>query len=924
MKARTSPPAAVSSVLLAAALAAALVALLPAPGAAQFPLPSGHPRIFFTPASFAAIADRCKVGGTHRTYYTRMKAFADARIGMGQYNVDYAPNYALVYRIHKAWNQSGYQGGGFQEDTYAQAAKNAVLNGGAWEQNEIGAMAAITADWVWDRLTPAEIAQIAGYYGAPNPIVVDDDTWRAGHSFGVVTQTMRSILFTGAGVNDAGYAAEYAAILGYLQGIYAPAMELQGGVGTSGPHYDNESQFLRSWCFEAMRSASGVDPWPLCQKWASEFGKWNVFARNPMLGSVELQQDALPFNSPTDSPWNSVLLALRGRDPYAQYVSDEFTQDSQSWEQSDYRLRVLWAYVLWYDPTLAAANLASAPLAARLGAGGADHIYMRSSWTDPNPLTACFEAGKYYYGHQHVDAGSFLLSRKGYLVLDSGGYYTYASSNGEDYSSSYYQRSIAHNVVHVYDQTETFWENWNSNIQIVNDGGQHVPPSDPIYNDVLTLPEFSTGEILRYEGAGTYTYAQANLAPAYNSARLMQRYGKPPYTNKITAYTREFIYLRPDVFVVIDRVRAKSASLSKVWNLHVAGDPVVSGTGVQRMGDATAGIWDYAGAEVAKVTDPSTSFSRGSLFVKSLMPKQRIMRKIGGRNRDASGFAYWVGGFDGSGRYDPTRGANHYWGSWNPGREDLEESIWAAPIGWGRIEVEPAVQAVEDIFLHVLYPCDESVGSMPDTRLVESPNVVGAEVVNRRIVLFGRTETANLDSMSYSVQPNDTAAVHTITDLTPGATYRVYKAGTTYTIRKSTFPAPPGATEIVTPPPVATPAGVIEFASVGGSFLIRVTNVTVEPQAPSLAVTIRWQTDRASDSQVEFGTTTSYGQLSDLDPALVTSHAVTIASPAIANDQTYQFRAVSRAPGGYSGTSSNGQFRVDVVPPSRVSDLLVR
>ncbi len=911
------------SLLLASLLFGLLVR---APAHAQYALPSSHPRIFFTPVSFPAIADRCKTGGTHRAYYQAMLTSADSRIANGEYLSFDLPNYALVYRIHRHWNQTGYPGGPYEENKYWQAVRAAILNQGNWELNELGMQSAIAADWIWEKLTAAEVSQIAAYYGGPDPTTYLPQTWRDGTSMGIGTRTLRSTLFVGAGVNDAGYASEYQGILTYVNGSFALALQLQGGVGANGPMYENDFLYQppRSWAIEAMRVASGVDPWPLCQKWASEYGKWDVYSTNPITGGMELQQDSKALQYSHDSPWNAVLLATRGQDRFGQSQVKDWWQSSQAWELVDYRRRALWCYVLWYDPNLPGYDAATEPLSARLAAGGMDQIYMRSSWTDPNYTLAGFGAGKYFYGHQHMSAGSFLISRKGYLALDSGIYAQYASSTGADHAVNYFTRSIAHNVVHIYDSAEKFWAPWDYNVPLVNDGGQCPPPTDPDYNDVLTLPEFSPGQMLRYGATSSYAYGQANLAGAYNSSRLMQRYNKPAYTNKIASYTREFVYLRPDFFVVIDRVNAKSAGLSKVWNLHVSGNPTINGTGVQTAGTATAGIWEHTGADQARVTDPSPAFGGGTLFVKSLMPKQRLIRKVGGDNRSPSGYAYWVGGINAQNRYDPTLGSNHHFGNWNPGSEGDEDNIPWTPLGWGRVEVQPTVDSAFDIFLHVLYPSDQSVQSMPETRLLESPNTVGAEIVNRRVVVFGRTETSNLDSLSYTLAANDTMGSHMVVNLTPGATYRVYKAGATYFVRKAALPGPPGALEIVAPPPAATQDGVLEFLLSGGALAIQVSNVVVQNKAQALGVEISWTTDRPSDSQVEFGTTTAYGQSSPLLPALVTSHAVTLSSPAISNDLTYQFRAVSQAPGGYFGASSNLQLSGDWIAPARVNDLLIR
>jgi hypothetical protein len=908
--------------VFAASRVALLVILVSGLGAAraeaQYTVPSGHPRIFFNNSTIGAIADRCKVGGTHRQFYQALITFSDGSINNGNYGSDRIPNYALVYKIHRQWNQTGYNGGGFEENKYWQAARNGVLASGNWSQNEGGAQTALAADWIWEKLTPSEITSIASYYGTPASSVGDGDTWRMGKLLSVATHVMRSALFAGSGVADAAYNAEYQSAMAYLQNTYAPAFGLSGA-GMLGPHYENDGQYLRGFVFETMRTTTGVDPWPLCQKWASEHGKWNIYGKTPLINEVVLQEDAEAFVYGTETPLTTTVMALRSQDAFAQRITVDNWTASQGWQPTDYRKRWLWCLVLWYDNNLPPADLASSPLSVRIGAGGVENVYMRSSWTDPSYTLATFQCGKYFYGHMHQDVGAFQIIRKGFLALDSGGYYQYQAQNGDDYAQNYYRRSVAHNVMHVYDKDETFWAAWNSNLQLANDGGQHVAPSNPTYQDLLNLPEFSTGQMLRYESSSSYTYSQANCAPAYNSARIAQRYGKPPYTNKITNYTREFVYLRPNFFVVIDRISTKNANLSKVWNLHVAGNPQVTGTGVQLAGGATAGIWKYDGAEIAKVTDGTPQFSGGSLFVKSLMPKQRTMRKIGGENRSSSGYAYWVGGITAANKYDPTLGENHYWGAWTgSGRE---ENMWATPIGWGRIEVEPTVPAVTDVFLHVLYPADQSVSQMPATKLLESPNAVGAEIVNDRVILFGRTETAALDSVTYTVDIATLSATHMIADLTPGSTYRVYRNASTFYVRRQGLPAPAGATELVTPPPVATPGGIIEFTSAGGSSQIVVSNVAwTKAPNPPLSITITWTTNVASDSQVEYGTTPSYGLLSPLLAPLVTSHSVTLAEPAIQNDVLYNFRVISRAPGGLVGFSGNGQFQGDVVSPGRITD----
>lgn len=74
----------------------------------------------------------------------------------------------------------------------------------------------------------------------------------------------------------------------------------------------------------------------------------------------------------------------------------------------------------------------------------------------------------------------------------------------------------------------------------------------------------------------------------------------------------------------------------------------------------------------------------------------------------------------------------------------------------------------------------------------------------------------------------------------------------------------------------------------------------------SSSATITWQTAVASTSQVEYGTTTSYGTTSALDSSLVTSHSVNLTG--LSSGTTYQFRVLSRDSSNNLTTSANYSF----------------
>ena len=68
-------------------------------------------------------------------------------------------------------------------------------------------------------------------------------------------------------------------------------------------------------------------------------------------------------------------------------------------------------------------------------------------------------------------------------------------------------------------------------------------------------------------------------------------------------------------------------------------------------------------------------------------------------------------------------------------------------------------------------------------------------------------------------------------------------------------------------------------------------------------VTISWTTNEASDTQVGYGTTTSYGSLSPLDTAMVVSHSVTITGLSL--DTLYHYHVLSSDAAGNLGDSGN-------------------
>jgi hypothetical protein len=81
----------------------------------------------------------------------------------------------------------------------------------------------------------------------------------------------------------------------------------------------------------------------------------------------------------------------------------------------------------------------------------------------------------------------------------------------------------------------------------------------------------------------------------------------------------------------------------------------------------------------------------------------------------------------------------------------------------------------------------------------------------------------------------------------------------------------------------------------------------------SSGATITWTTDKASDSQVEYGTTTSYGSTTTLDTTLVTSHSEPLSGLTAAT--TYHYRVRSKDSSGNLAVSGDFTFTTAGTPP---------
>ncbi|MCK4298924.1 MAG: hypothetical protein KAX80_05295, partial [Planctomycetes bacterium] len=241
----------------------------------------------------------------------------------------------------------------------------------------------------------------------------------------------------------------------------------------------------------------------------------------------------------------------------------------------------------------------------------------------------------------------------------------------------YRTKSIAHNVVAVDDPDER-----------ASDGGQHRPGM-PQLGDVRPGTVFDTADVLAYESTPEFNYTAADLTGAYGK----WRYGHP---HIIKRYYRQFLYLRPDTFVVFDRVTLTDPKYDCKWLLHALNKPAVDGEGKQM----TDLVTRYVGAPQALLEQ-----GEGALRMVPVLPESAVLtlREVQGKHQDD--------------KIVP------------------EATIW-------QLELEQEKKTGERSFLVVLVAGQKEAPPTPQVELIREEDRVGADITvggQRFRVLFNET-----------------------------------------------------------------------------------------------------------------------------------------------------------------------------------------
>lgn len=436
----------------------------------------------------------------------------------------------------------------------------------------------------------------------------------------------------------------------------------------------------------------------------------------------------------------AVLAATRFHDGLGQWWVDQvISRISRGWGTSALRQGAVWGKLLWYDPDLPEVAPEKLPPARLFPENG--HVVMRSDWT-PEATYALFRCGRFgeidgLWGRNNADNLSFLIEKHGILAADTGGVHAlnckalgFAPGHGglPAHVTEYARQTVAHNSLTVGHEPIEH-HGWKHRLLgVVRRGGQS-PIQDKSWWKLWKLPPpkpgprpFKEGEITAYETSPLFDYAAGDATHSY-----------PP--TRVKSITRQFVYLRPDTFVVFDRVTTAHPGLETIWMLHslyrprwngdtepdaslpaarqFAQTPDGKGT---RVNPHPGGRFVHTGGDTFIIDDESPKMT-GRLFAKVLLPEEphRLLRSLGGAWHE-----FEVDGIN----YGPTETTyGKYHGRKNG--HNRENSIGVE--GW-RIELSAKRNPTSVNFLVVLHVADQQTRSMPPVRLVRENEQTGVRL----------------------------------------------------------------------------------------------------------------------------------------------------------------------------------------------------
>ena len=488
--------------------------------------------------------------------------------------------------------------------------------GGAanWETVMLRRVNYVAYDWLFNAMTPAEREELGQMILAIADIHKERETWNHAYAGGYnrfENDILAGLAVARSGVDDAKAAAYLKSGFDFYMTQHFPARNqvasddggIAAGMGYAFYNYiPVEAFFLKSWL-----TATGEDLTALDNS-LKNFGVWALYSSMPDRHYPPLA-DVTPKE--TLGRRGLMMAASLYRDGRAAWLAPPFS--------GRYILSAAPKELVWTDP-----SVEPIPPDDRLPKArhfqGLGWVAMRSDWS-PQATWAILTSGNRYYGHIHRDQNHFVIFKHALLATDP---------------MERVWTTTGHNTLLVFDGDDGTQRGGNSDMMVRY--REEVP--------LINRP----GEIVRFETNDLYTYTTGDASRAYE--------------DKVRNFTRQFVFLYPNTFVVFDRVTSTKPDSRKVWQLHADTEPTIART--------TTTIVNGEGK--------LTSFT--------LLPRRPAIRKEFQRLKGGQG---------------------------------TKAELW-------NLTVEAPRPAQAEQFLHVLYASDKDEALLPTATLVEEADSVGARI----------------------------------------------------------------------------------------------------------------------------------------------------------------------------------------------------
>jgi len=449
-----------------------------------------------------------------------------------------------------------------------------------------------------------------------------------------------------------------------------PALELAGDGGGWAEGY-----YIHYWLYEWLvfcevaRKCEGVDYYALAPKFYQNRAVAAMFETYPGISEYNTRRSI-----PMGDSGGRVYGGDRDKDLCARRIltsyfrNDPANQAVAAFDETTPRMgggNNAYKDFLWHDTSVPRGDLQHFKLSHY--SPGPGFVYARSSW-DEDATYFFFKCGDRFTAHQHLDVGHFLIYKNAELAGDGGHY----SDFGGVHDVNYHLRTIAHSTMLVMDPDEQFPKGIRAGKSDSNDGGQthswrhHNGAMNDVADWEKQKAAADIGDMLACEEHGDYLYVAGDCTRAYSS-------------NKLEQFTRQIVFLRPNTFVIFDRVKSTKPEFKKTWLLQAMKTPA-------KAGDQLV-----------------VSNGNGKLFVQTLLPEKHALRLVSGAE------LYRVGDKD----YPPS-------GNTGPAPEC-------------RVEISPSNAERQDYFLNVLTTADGRAESAPHAQVSVEGDRVAVQVNGRHV-----------------------------------------------------------------------------------------------------------------------------------------------------------------------------------------------